>query len=97
MNRLKNFIHFLTQIPGYFKLYSDYEYEPDVYDFIINQYTKILCNRTRTMSKPTYYANDVIGELDKYYDECYEEEIKGLEEEIRKLERELHKREDDLK
>lgn len=79
---------FLTQIPGYFKLYQNYEYEPDTYDFIIQQYTKVLCNRTHTMSKPTYYAHGVIEELDKYYEDIYLKEIDRLEKEIQELEKE---------
>lgn len=36
--------------------------------FIIEQYTRVLCNRTRLMSKPTYYARDVISQIDDWYD-----------------------------
>jgi hypothetical protein len=48
------------------------------------------------MSYPTYYANDVISELDRFYDGCYEEEISRLKEEVSRLEKQLYKRDDDL-
>jgi hypothetical protein len=56
-------------LKGYWKLEQDYGYDPDTYNFIISQYSEVLCNRTKTMSKPTYYARDVIGEIDKWYED----------------------------
>lgn len=68
MSMLKQLIIFIRNLRGYWKLQCNYEYEPDTYDFIIQQYEAVLCERTTTMSKPTYYANAVIGEIDKWYE-----------------------------
>lgn len=68
MYKVKQLIKFIHNLKGYWKLQRDYEYEPDTYDFIIQQYQDVLCSRTKTMSKPTYYAKDVIGEIDKWYE-----------------------------
>jgi hypothetical protein len=62
-------INFIKNLKGYWKLERNYGYDPDTYDFIISQYSYVLCSRTKTMSKPTYYAKDVIGEIDKWYEE----------------------------
>ena len=88
---IKNLITFIKQIPGYYKLYTWYEYDPLTYDFIVYHYEKVLCNRTRRMSKPTYHWQDVIFELDDWYDECYKDEIKSYEEEIKRLEKEMER------
>ena len=72
---IKELLLFVRWIPGYYKLYKNYGYTPDTYDFIIDNYEKVLCNTTKTMSKPTYYWRDVISEIDKYYEEVYREEI----------------------
>jgi hypothetical protein len=34
------------------------------------------------MSKPTYYATDIIGEIDKWYKELYEEKENNMEQKI---------------
>lgn len=67
-------LHFIKHLPGYYKLHTNYGYTPDTYDFIIDNYEKVLCNRTKTMSKPTYHWRDVISEIDRYYEEIYQEE-----------------------
>lgn len=66
---IKRFLIFLTKIKGFWKLYRNYEYDGETVQFIIENYTEVLCMRTRVMSKPTYYAKDVIEEMDKWYEE----------------------------
>ena len=53
---MKEFLKFIKLIPGYFKFYHDHEYTGNDIEFIIQNYTKVLCSRTRTMSNPTYCA-----------------------------------------
>jgi len=65
---------FLKWIPGYYKLHKNYGYAPDTYDFIIDNYEKVLCETTRTLSKPTYCWRTVVSEIDRYYEEIYKEE-----------------------
>lgn len=65
---------FIRYLPGYYKLHTNYGYEPDTYDFIIDNYEKVLCNTTKTMSKPTYHWKSVVSEIDRYYEEIYKEE-----------------------
>ena len=65
---------FIKYLPGYYKLHRDYLYEPDTYSFIIQNYEMVLCNTTKTMSKPTYHWRAVVNEIDRYYDEIYKEE-----------------------
>ena len=65
---------FIRYLPGYYKLHKNYLYEPDTYDFIIDNYEKVLCNTTKTMSKPTYHWKSVVSEIDRYYEEIYKEE-----------------------
>lgn len=71
---IKELLLFIRYIPGYYKLHKNYLYEPSTYDFIIQNYEKVLCSRTKTMSKPTYYWRSVVNEIDRYYEEIYEEE-----------------------
>ena len=58
----------IKRIIGFIKLYKDYEYEPEDFRHIVETYTQVLCNRTRTMSKPTYYLYDILNEIDKWYE-----------------------------
>lgn len=66
---LKELFEFIKNLKGYWKLQKDYGYKPETYDFIIDNYEKVLCERTKTMSKPTYYYEGVVRELDRYYEE----------------------------
>jgi len=66
---IMEFWTFLRRMNGYRKLDRDYGYDPDTFRFIIDNYSEVLCSRTKVMSKPTYYAEDVIGQLDEWYDE----------------------------
>ena len=69
---MKPFIRFIRLIPQWFKLYMDYEHEPKDYIFMMDQYIKVICRLTGgRMSKPTYYANDIISEVTNHFcDEC---------------------------
>lgn len=64
---MKQFLKFLTKLRGFWKIYRGYGYDGEMVEFIIENYTEVLENRTHTMSKPTYHAKDVISELDNYY------------------------------
>lgn len=66
---IKELFYFIKQIPGYYKLHREYGYDPETYSYIIENYEKVLCNRTKVMSKPTYYWKDVIHEIDRWYEE----------------------------
>ena len=68
MRFLKDFLLFIKWLPAYFRLHKNYGCEPDVYDLIIQNYEKVLSSRTHTMSKPTYHWQDVICEIDKWYE-----------------------------
>ena len=71
---IKELLIFISYIPGYFKLHRDYLYKPDTYSFIIQNYEQVLCNTTKTLSKPTYHWRTVVSEINRYYEEIYKEE-----------------------
>lgn len=82
---MKQFLKFLTKLKSYWKLYQNYGYEGETVEFIINNYERVLCNRTKTMSKPTYYLEDVLRKIDNWYEDMMREismENKNLIEEI---------------
>lgn len=60
---------FLRRIRGYRKLDEDYGYSPEDYRFILDNYSEVLCSRTKFMSKHTYHARDIISQLDEWYDD----------------------------
>lgn len=66
---MKQFLKFLAKLKGFWKIYSGYGYDGETVEFIIENYTKVLCNRTKLMSKPTYYARDVIAQIDDWFEE----------------------------
>lgn len=66
---MKQFLKFLTKLKSFWKFYQNYEYDGEDVGFIIGNYERILCNRTKTMSKPTYYLEDILAEIDKWYGE----------------------------
>lgn len=66
---MRQFWDFLTKIRSFWKLYKDYGYDGETIEFIIDTYEKLLCERTKTMSKPTYYLKDILAEIDKWYAE----------------------------
>ncbi len=53
---MKTLINFVKKLKTFYQFYRDYEYDGNVCRFIIENYQEVLCNRTKTMSKPTYYA-----------------------------------------
>lgn len=67
-------IKFIFKLKGFWKLYQDYEYDGETIEFIIDNYERVLCNRTKTMSKPTYYLEDVLREIDNWYEEMSKED-----------------------
>lgn len=66
---MRQFFGFLKSLKSFWKLYRDYEYNGEALDFIIQNYEEVLKNRTKIMSKLTYYAKDVIRQLDEWYAE----------------------------
>lgn len=66
---MKTLIDFIKNLKSFYRFYKDYEYNGDDCEFIIENYQEVLCSRTKTMSKPTYYANSVIGEMDEWYED----------------------------
>lgn len=66
---MKQFINFLSRIGTFWKFYRDYEYDGEVMRLIVENYQEVLCSRTKLMSKPTYYARDVIEQMDEWYEE----------------------------
>lgn len=69
---MKQFLKFITKIKSFWKFYQNYEYDGETVEFIIDNYQDVLQNRTKLMSKPTYYASDVIKQIDEWYYEEYE-------------------------
>ncbi len=78
---MRTFLKFLTKLKGFWKLYQNYEYDGETVEFIIENYQDVLQNRTKLMSYPTYYAKDVIGQIDEWYEDNpeYKKGIKALE------------------
>ncbi len=78
---MRTFLQFLTKLKGFWKFYKNYEYDGETVEFIIENYQDVLQNRTKLMSKPTYYAKDVIGQIDEWYEDNpeYAKGIKALE------------------
>ena len=65
---MKTLIDFIKNLKSFYRFYKDYEYNGDECEFIIENYQEVLCSRTKTMSKPTYYSRDVMSQLDDWYD-----------------------------
>lgn len=66
---VKLFFRAVKAIPSLAKMYLDYEYDGETVRFIIENYTQVLCNRTKVMSKPTYHYKDVISQIDEWYED----------------------------
>lgn len=62
-------IKFIKAIPSFFRLFRDYGYDGNTCTHIIENYTEVLCNRTRGMSKPTYDSKAVMCQLDEWYEQ----------------------------
>ena len=65
---MKTLIDFIKNLKSFYRFYKDYAYNGDECESIIENYQEVLCSRTKTMSKPTYYARDVMSQLDDWYD-----------------------------
>lgn len=50
---MKTLINFVKNLKTFYQFYRDYEYDGNDCRFIIENYQEVLCNRTKTMSKPT--------------------------------------------
>lgn len=57
---MKTLIDFVKKLKTFYQFYRDYEYDGNDCRFIIENYQEVLCNRTKTMSKPTYYAKALL-------------------------------------
>lgn len=68
---MKTLFRFIKSLKSFWKFYKDYEYNGKDCEFIIENYQEVLCSRTKTMSKPTYYASAVIAEIDEWYNESW--------------------------
>lgn len=68
---MKTLINFVKKLKTFYQFYRDYEYDGNVCRFIIENYQEVLCNRTKTMSKPTYYAKSVIAQMDRWYEDSW--------------------------
>lgn len=69
---MKQFLKFLTKIKSFWEFYQNYGYDGEDIEFIIENYQDVLQSRTKGMSKPTYYANEVIKQIDEWYYQEYE-------------------------
>lgn len=65
---MKQLFKFITKLKTFWKLYSDYGYCGDTIRFIIENYEQVLQNRTKLMSKPTHHFENVISQLDEWYE-----------------------------
>ncbi len=68
---MKTLVDFIKNLKSFYRFYKKYEYTGDECEFIIENYQEVLCSRTKTMSKPTYYANSVIREMDRWYEDSW--------------------------
>lgn len=62
---------FIKNIKSFWKFYKDYEYNGQDCEFIIENYQEVLRSRTKSMSKPTHYANSVIHNMDRWYEDSW--------------------------
>lgn len=68
---MKTLIDFVKKLKTFYQFYRDYEYDGNDCRFIIENYQEVLCNRTKTMSKPTYYAKSVIAQMDRWCEDSW--------------------------
>lgn len=68
---MKTLIDFVKKLKTFYQFYRDYEYDGNDCRFIIENYQEVLCNHTKTMSKPTYYAKSVIAQMDRWYEDSW--------------------------
>ena len=69
---MKTLLTFIKHVPGFFRLYRDWGYTPNDYEFILDQYSEVLCDITgNRMSKHLYYAKDILSVVQEHYcDNC---------------------------
>ncbi len=65
---LDPFFEFIKLIHKFYVLYRDYGYAPDELLLIMSNYSKILINRTKDLSKLTYDFDVVINAMDEWYE-----------------------------
>lgn len=69
---MKKFLKFIYHIPGFYRLYKDYEIDPEGIRFIFNAYSEVIQNCTGgKLSKLSYYPYVVTTEIDNYYYDKY--------------------------
>lgn len=68
---MKILFYFIKSIRTFYRFYKNYRYDGETCAFIIENYENVLENRTKMMSKPTYYASAVIDEMDKWYEDSW--------------------------
>lgn len=73
---MKTLIKFIKNLKSFYRFYKDYEYNGAECEFIIENYQKVLCSRTKTMSKPTYYADAIIHYIDEWYEDSWKSTYK---------------------
>ena len=69
---MKTLLAFIRLIPGFFRLYCNWEYTPKNIKFIFHQYSEVMTTITgNKMSKLSYYAKDVIQVAQEFWcEEC---------------------------
>lgn len=82
---MKQFLKFLTKIKSFWKFYQNYGYDGETVEFIIENYQNVLQNRTKLMSKPTYYAKDVIAQIDNWYEEMRYECVRNPHKKVKQI------------
>ena len=87
---MRELFGFIKNIGSFYKFWKDYEFTGEDASFIVEQYQSVLSNRTKFLSKPTYFASAVVNALDEYYEEVYEE-YEEEDESIESFELELDK------
>ena len=66
------FLRFMRRLPGYYWLNNFWDFEPDFYPWVINQYSEVMCEMTGgRLSKPSHDAKTVIMYAWDYIDEEY--------------------------
>lgn len=63
---------FIKLIPAFYRLFRNFEMEPEDIQFSLMQYQKVICELTDGfMSKLNYYATDIINLVrDRFCDHC---------------------------
>ena len=72
---MRDFLRFIRLIPAFYRLWRDYEMEPEFIRFALRQYVTVMMTITgNRMSKLGYKAEDILRVMNDYYcEECREE------------------------